>query len=245
MVVESLETLVKSIHIMMKSRDIYTAAHCKRVAFISLMIHDCLVEDLKTSYASESLFYGAFIHDIGKFVIPDDVLHKRGSFNSEEKFVMDKHPHAGFHIFKEIRGTITNQDPKVLNTISDIVLWHHEQNDGSGYPHKLCHSKIPIYSRIVSLADSLDACVTNRSYQKRRNWEEVISEDLTSKNKIRYCSKVTSALETSTKKIRSCNEEVSFNNAIAAKIKYIGKKFPFFNNFNFSSDMFPFTPPTK
>lgn len=101
---------------------------------------------------------GALLHDIGKMGIPDAILHKPGSLTNEEWMVMRKHPIIGQYILFQAGG--------VLNALADIVVAHHERWDGTGYPMRLSGEAIPLGARILSVIDSYDAMISQRSYKQ-------------------------------------------------------------------------------
>ncbi len=107
---------------------------------------------------ADHLLDAAPMHDIGKIGIPDRVLLKEGPLNDEEWEVMKKHPAIG-------AGIIGKHPPGLLETARIIALTHHEKWDGSGYPRQLKGDEIPIYGRIIAVADVFDALTTARPYQ--------------------------------------------------------------------------------
>jgi HD-GYP domain-containing protein (c-di-GMP phosphodiesterase class II) len=104
-----------------------------------------------------TLEIGALLHDIGKVAIPQNVIEKPGKLNAEEWRIMKMHPAIGAKLLREIPGNSAE---------SDIVLCHHERFDGLGYPNGLCGSKIPLGSRIFSVADALNAICSDRPYRQ-------------------------------------------------------------------------------
>ena len=112
---------------------------------------------------------GALLHDIGKIAIPDAILKKPGSLNTEEWDKIKLHPTLGYGLIKEI---------KLVREVGNIILFHHERFDGKGYPNKLKTKKIPIEARIFALADALDAITSPRPYSKKRNFKEAKQEIL-------------------------------------------------------------------
>ncbi len=109
----------------------------------------------------------AIVHDIGKITIPDEVLFKKTRLNKEEYEVIKKHCEAGYKIIKNI----TDSDD-----VCNGVLFHHERWDGKGYPQGLKGNEIPIFARIICVADSYDAMTSQRVYQKKKNKQEAIKE---------------------------------------------------------------------
>ena len=107
------------------------------------------------------------IHDIGKITIPDEVLFKTSRLTPEEYEVIKKHCEAGYKITRNI----TDSDE-----VCNGVLFHHEKWDGTGYPQGLKGEEIPIFARIICVADSFDAMTSDRVYQKRKTEDEAIAE---------------------------------------------------------------------
>lgn len=145
-------------------RDLYTKEHSGRVTSLS---EELGVACGLSSSELEILKNSAYFHDLGKLGMPDDVLLKPGKLNSEEWQVMKSHA--------EIGEDIINKLP--IDNISDIakcVRHHHEHYAGSGYPDGLIGEDIPIYSRIISIADSYDAMTVSRPYHRARKHKETM-----------------------------------------------------------------------
>lgn len=107
------------------------------------------------------------LHDIGKIAIPDAILHKPGRLNEDEFAVMKTHSEIGYNILK---STIEFQ------SIAPIVLHHHERWDGNGYPMKLKGEEIPLFSRIIAVADAYEAMTADRVYRARMTKDAAIAE---------------------------------------------------------------------
>src|SRR5258708_14562991 len=99
----------------------------------------------------------AFLHDIGKMAIPDGILRKPGHLNNDEKQIMRKHCEIGYNMLIRI---------PFLRDAAEIVLAHQEFFDGSGYPRGLNGDQIPLGARIFTIADSLDAMISDRPYRR-------------------------------------------------------------------------------
>ncbi len=99
----------------------------------------------------------AFLHDIGKMAIPDGILRKPGPLNDDEKQIMRKHCEIGYNMLIRI---------PFLRDAAEIVLAHQEFYDGSGYPRGLKGDQIPLGARIFTIADSLDAMISDRPYRR-------------------------------------------------------------------------------
>jgi putative nucleotidyltransferase with HDIG domain len=105
---------------------------------------------------------GAFLHDIGKMAIPDEILRKPGELTPNEQEVVRKHCVHGYNMLSKI---------PFLKDTAEIVLAHQERYDGSGYPKGLKGDEIPIGARIFSIADSLDAITSDRRYRLARSFD--------------------------------------------------------------------------
>jgi HD-GYP domain-containing protein (c-di-GMP phosphodiesterase class II) len=160
-----LRSIARTLTVALGQRDHHTRAHSDRVVQLSagLGYHIGLTED-----EIELLSLGAQFHDIGKIGIPDRVLHKPASFEEEEWACMKQHAEIGERIILAIDG---DKASKVAKT----VRHHHEHFDGSGYPDCLVGTSIPLYARIISLADSYDAMIDTRSYQRGRSHPSVMN----------------------------------------------------------------------
>jgi HD-GYP domain-containing protein (c-di-GMP phosphodiesterase class II) len=99
----------------------------------------------------------AFLHDIGKIAIPDGILRKPGPLDTEEKKIMRTHCDIGYNMLIRI---------PFLRDAAEIVLAHQEFFDGTGYPRNLKGEQIPLGARIFTIADSLDAMISDRPYRK-------------------------------------------------------------------------------
>ena len=145
-----------------EGRDPYTHGHIERVATYAHWLAEAMgwpQENLR------ALAFGARLHDIGKIIVPDNILKKPGSLSPEEWDLMKQHPTAGAKILDNIQH---------LQAIVPYVLYHHERWDGSGYPHGLAGREIPIEGRLLAIADVYDALTTTRPYHPARPRNEVV-----------------------------------------------------------------------
>lgn len=136
-----------------ESKDRYTQGHCERVAFFACVLAD------SAGFNSRSIFWfriGALLHDIGKIIVPTDVLNKPGKLTPEEWELMKRHPEAGLELVADI---------DFPGDIRAIIRNHHERWDGTGYPDGLAGESIPFAARILCVADVYDALTTTRSYR--------------------------------------------------------------------------------
>jgi putative nucleotidyltransferase with HDIG domain len=145
-----------------ESKDCYTQGHCVRVADVACALAERAGFDVKT------LFWfriGALLHDVGKLIVPEDVLNKPGPLDDDEWRIMKRHPEAGVELLVGIDFP-WDVRPMVRN--------HHERWDGKGYPDALAGDDIPMSARILCIADVYDALTTNRSYRKGFTHERAV-----------------------------------------------------------------------
>jgi putative two-component system response regulator len=163
-----------------ESRDKFTGDHIDRVGHLCLRV----AQELHSSvYIKNNCFKDEFIqsielastlHDIGKIMIPEDILMKPGKFNDEEYEIMKQHSVLGSNTLREIQNKYSKND--FINMGIDICESHHENWDGSGYPRKLKGYDIPFSARIVAVVDVYDALISKRPYKKAWSQEESIQE---------------------------------------------------------------------
>ena len=135
------------------ARDPYTAGHSQRVADLSVSIG----RQMQLSEPDlETLRLGALLHDIGKIGVSDAVLRKPTKLTPDEFEQIKLHPTLGARILKPLR---------FLDAQLAIVELHHERPDGRGYPHGLKGDEIPLFARIVHVADAFDAMTSARAYR--------------------------------------------------------------------------------
>ncbi len=144
--------------------DRYTVGHSLRVAQLSEQI---AVSMLCSRTLIERVCIAALMHDIGKIFIPKHILNKPGSLTQHERTIIQSHALFGYMILGQFEA---------LETVKDIVLHHHERYDGQGYPHGLKMERIPVESRIITVADTFDALTSNRVYHGAMFYREAQSE---------------------------------------------------------------------
>ena len=145
-----------------EEKDEYTQGHCERVADLACALAN------RSGIEAGTLFWfrvGALLHDVGKIVISSEILNKPGKLSADEWAVMKLHPGAGAEILKEIDFPYD---------VIPSVRSHHENWDGSGYPDGLRGEQIPLWARIVCLADVYDALTSERSYKRALAHDEAI-----------------------------------------------------------------------
>lgn len=110
---------------------------------------------------------GALLHDIGKIGIPQSILRKPGSLTFEEKEIVKNHPLIGYEMIEEF---------DFLKKAAQVVLYHHEQYDGSGYPFGLTADETPLEARIFAIIDTFDALTSDRPYREAGSFEKARDE---------------------------------------------------------------------
>ena len=105
----------------------------------------------------DEIEFGSYLHDIGKYLIPREILFKPGPLDEEERAIIAAHPHNGVEILRDL--------PYMTTSITETVLYHHERWDGSGYPEGLAGIAIPLGARIVSVVDIYTSLRARRSYK--------------------------------------------------------------------------------
>ncbi|ENK0838419.1 diguanylate cyclase [Clostridium botulinum] len=159
-----LVTSIKTLISVINAKDRYTYGHVERVVLYSRLLAD----KLKLSEEDKKIFiYGAYMHDIGKINISREILNKKMPLAKEEWEILKQHPVNGVEIIKPVSS---------LESISDLILHHHERYDGKGYPDKLKGDDIPFLARALTVVDSFDAMTSNRPYNRRKTYEEAIEE---------------------------------------------------------------------
>ena len=160
--------------------DKYTKHHLESVANLSVEIG---AKMNLSDEVLECLYMAGHLHDLGKVQIPLEILNKSGKLTPEEYEIVKKHPIDAFEILKEFDFGFP---------LSTIVRQHHERIDGSGYPDGLKNSEIRIEAKIITVADTLDAMLTDRPYRSKRKIEDVVKTLLDLKD-IEFDSKVVDA----------------------------------------------------
>jgi HD-GYP domain-containing protein (c-di-GMP phosphodiesterase class II) len=160
-------TMIRTLTKTLDARDPYTAGHSERVAQYAIAIGEKL--NLQESCLN-NLYKAAILHDIGKIGIADEVLLKHDSLTEQEFNLVKEHTNIGAAILETL-------EPKSsMKYAVQTARWHHERMDGSGYPDQLKGDAIPIFARIVGVADAFDAMTSTRPYSEALSFEEAKNE---------------------------------------------------------------------
>ncbi|MEO8563510.1 MAG: HD domain-containing phosphohydrolase [bacterium] len=147
-----------------ESKDIYTQGHCVRVADLACALWARVAPGDATSRFWFRI--GALLHDVGKLLVPAEVLNKPGRLNEDEWALVRRHPMAGVELLADIEFPWD---------VLPIVQSHHERWDGTGYPDGLARDAIPLTARVVCIADVYDALTSRRSYKERMTHEAAMT----------------------------------------------------------------------
>ena len=155
-------SLAREVH----ARDAYTSGHMEEVEKLGLMTAEEMGLEM-TGHKKDILVAALHLHDVGKIGIPDNVLKKEGKLTEEEWLIMRDHVFKGARILEPMDD---------FKEVAKIVMLHHENFDGSGYPYGLKGDEIPIEARIICVVDTFHAMVSTRCYRKGRPFDYAIKE---------------------------------------------------------------------
>ncbi len=155
---------IKGLANAVEARDQYTAGHTDRVTRLAEQMARHLGWDERRI---EHLNMGCTLHDIGKLGVPDDILNKPGHLTDEERTMMQSHPELGLKIIDGI---------DLFRPAIPYIIAHHEWYDGTGYPKGLKGEEIPIEGRLLAVADTFDAILSDRPYRDGADLSVAVSE---------------------------------------------------------------------
>jgi putative two-component system response regulator len=161
---ESAESVILSLALILEARDPATKGHCDRLARYAVKLGEQLglAED-----QLKALHRGGYVHDIGKVGVADAILLKAGALNEAETLQMQQHTVLGEKLCGNLRS---------LGDVRGIVRHHHERPDGSGYPDGLRGHEIPLLALVIGVVDAYDAMTTARPYKRAFTREEACGE---------------------------------------------------------------------
>ncbi len=171
------EHIISGLANLIENRDLETGEHVTRTSeFVRALAEFARADGVYRSRLNDraiSLMYRAApLHDVGKIVVPDDILKKPGRLTEEEFAQMKRHASEGGRIVREVLGSVA--DSEYLSIAEEIAACHHERWDGKGYPAGLAGEDIPLCARIMAIADVFDALVSERCYKKAMPPEEAL-----------------------------------------------------------------------
>lgn len=159
-----IEQSLKTFANIIDAKDEYTRGHSQRVAYYAREIARRMNMD---EDACRQLYYIALLHDIGKIGITDSILTKPGALTAEEREVIKQHVVIGGNILKDFNS---------IPGIAEGAKYHHERYDGTGYAAKLAGDAIPLFARIICVADAFDAMSSARCYRGKLEMAHIIQE---------------------------------------------------------------------
>lgn len=159
-IVETMMTLANFID----AKDEYTRGHSSRVSSYAVKLAQKMRMD---EDEVRNLGYIAMMHDCGKMGIPDNILNKPDKLTAEERKIIEQHTVLGGRMLEHMTA---------INGIQEGALYHHERYDGKGYPEGLSGTDIPLYARIIGVADSFDAMNSDRCYRDRLPMDVIVKE---------------------------------------------------------------------
>jgi len=164
--IQVIQAAVNTVRQISHQRDEETGMHLERMSRYTRLIGECLAEShgLADEYI-EYLFQFAPLHDVGKVAVPDSILLKPGRLSVEEFNAMKSHVEKGAHIIDLMTEDFGIDRVPHAGILRNVVAYHHEAWDGSGYPMGLKGEEIPLEARITSVADVFDALTSKRPYK--------------------------------------------------------------------------------
>lgn len=145
--------------------DSVTLNHSRNTMRIAVAIYNEVYAKKNTPFSLDDLIVECLFHDIGKCFLPDEIVTKTGAYSVEEYNIAKQHCEFG-----------ANMLSKFGETVSNVVLCHHERLDGSGYPRGLKGNSIPVEARIIAVAESYETMIMPRTYKQVKSAQEALKE---------------------------------------------------------------------
>jgi len=165
----TLEGTIQAIRAMVDARDRYTAGHQLRVTELACAIAEAMGSPKEQIQA---VHVAGLLHDVGKMLLPTEILTKPGRLNDIEFAMIRTHPKAGYNILKSVEFPWP---------IAKMVLQHHERMDGSGYPDRIRGEEILLEARILAVADVVEAMSSHRPYRPALGLDKALDEVVTNR----------------------------------------------------------------
>lgn len=159
------ESIIEALSQLESEKDYYTLGHSQNVARIALKI--AKKRGIKDKNELDMIEKASLLHDVGKITVSEKILNKTQPLTKKEFKQIRKHPRVGANIISRI---------KTLEKAAYYVLSHHERWDGKGYPEGLSGEGIPLASRIIGIADSIEAMLSDRPYRRGLSKSEIREE---------------------------------------------------------------------
>ncbi len=156
--------LAAAMVVLLDSKDEYTAQHSAAVA---MYCRDMAIALALPEEDAEALHFAGLLHDLGKVGVPDAVLRKANALDEQEWEFIRQHPEKGAEVLSHLAA---------YQDVADIVRYHHERLDGSGYPNGIHGAEIPELSKVLAVADSYHAMTSDRPYRGARSSFEALKE---------------------------------------------------------------------
>lgn len=147
-----------------QAKDNYTEEHCNTTGNLAVQIATLMK---LSEEVIDNILHAGKIHDVGKILIPSEVLNKPSKLSADEYALIKEHSYEGYKIVMNETGN---------EMLAKIVLDHHERLDGSGYPNNLSADEISIEARILAVVDSFDAMISKRPYKAPKTVEEALMD---------------------------------------------------------------------
>jgi HD-GYP domain-containing protein (c-di-GMP phosphodiesterase class II) len=170
---EVLSGTIRALAMTVEARDYFSFGHHQRASSFARIISQELG---MSSDTTDTIRMAAIIHDIGKICIPPEILNKRNTLSETEFSFIQNHPETGYNIIKDI---------DLPEPLADIVLQHHERINGSGYPRRLIADEILPETKIMMVADVMEAMASDRAHRPALNKHSIV-EELNEKKNILY-----------------------------------------------------------
>jgi ribonuclease P protein subunit RPR2 len=154
---------VRSLAFVVEAKDAYTGQHLERCRVYGM----ALMRVLGIGDEERSAEYGFLLHDAGKVGVPEMILNKPGPLTAAEWRIMRTHPIIGYQLISGI---------PFLHAAAELVRYHHETYDGTGYPEGLRGDEIPLVARVFAVVDAFDAMTTDRPYRKAMPVDQAVAE---------------------------------------------------------------------
>jgi diguanylate cyclase (GGDEF)-like protein len=161
---EALAGTVEALAALVSARDSYSHKHTEEVGLMAVLLAQTLG---LSGMEARQIGVAGRLHDIGKVAIPDTLLHKRDTLQTEEMEQMRRHPVVGAEVFSHVPG---------LRPLAPLIRSHHERWDGSGYPDGLAGEAIPLGARILAVADAYAAMTSDRPYHSAHDPHWALTE---------------------------------------------------------------------